>query len=60
MFLTFGRFFVLLPQISKMQKNMKKKHYTMPTVQAVKIQHRKMLMTSPNTELNVEYGEEDW
>ena len=39
---------------------MKKKHYKMPTVQTVKIQHRKMLMTSPNTEINVEYEEEDW
>lgn len=39
---------------------MKKKRYETPTVQTVKIQHTKMLMTSLNTELNVQYEEEDW
>ncbi len=39
---------------------MKRKHYKVPTVQIVKIQHVQMLASSPNTELNVQYEEEDW
>lgn len=39
---------------------MKKKRYETPTVQTVKIQHVQMLASSPNTEMNVEYEEEDW